>query len=94
MIAVYQEFKAHAELLKKWDELLSERWSQLWKWYIVAMVAAGVSGGLGVIPGLAGVSSAVATLIPLVVPVLRIVYLHKTASCFETLGKEEAKPIE
>ena len=79
----YQEYIGHAEVLEPVDLELSEKWRRLWKWYIGTFLAlfagifvALIFAWLGLLVVLA---SAIGTL---VVSILKLVYLWRTARTF------------
>lgn len=83
MVGEYYEFMGHAEVLRGADRTLSYKWLTLWKWYIGTFL--GMIGGtvLAVMIPLIGLivvlASAVGTL---VISIVKIVYIYKTAGVF------------
>ena len=83
MVGEYYEFMGHAEVLRGADRTLSYKWLTLWKWYICTFL--GMNGGtvLAVMIPLIGLivvlASAVGTL---VISIVKIVYIYKTAGVF------------
>lgn len=83
-VGTYNEMTAHSIILTGIDTELSESWSKLWKWYIGTYCAILGSTILIVIAQLLGVLVLLAAAITLiVVDILRIVYLYKTARIFK-----------
>ena len=85
------ECTSHAEVLEPVDIALSQRWRRLWKWYIGAYLAlfAGIfvtllSAWLGLLVMTA------ATVGSLVVAILKLVYLWRTARTFREYEEMEA----
>ena len=83
LVAKYNEFAAHSDVLLNVDSELSYKWNALWKWYmgcycavfgsILLVIIAPVLGLLVMLSGAIGV---------LVVGILEMVYLYKTAKAF------------
>ena len=85
------ECTSHAEVLEPVDIALSQRWRRLWKWYIGAYLAlfAGIfvtllSAWLGLLVMTAS------TVGSLVVAILKLVYLWRTARAFREYEEMEA----
>ena len=85
------ECTSHAEVLEPVDIALSQRWRRLWKWYIGAYLAlfAGIfvtllSAWLGLLVMTAS------TVGSLVVAILKLVYLWRTARTFREYEEMEA----
>lgn len=90
-VGEYNEYMAHAEVLIDVDRELSEKWRMLWKWYI------GLFGGmigsllvLIIIPLLGALAMLAAAVGVIVVSVLKLVYLYRTAQIFRAYTPEEA----
>ena len=92
LLATYQEYKAHSELVAAKDAGLSRNWSSLFIWEIlvsVATTALTMTATLILVLGEIGTSAVVATitaimkLVSLVLGVLYLVYLHRTRKLFE-----------
>ncbi len=82
----YNEYKAHAAVLTGADNALSEKWETLWKWYIGLLC--GMFGSLLVmlvIPVLGALAILAATIGGLVVSILKLVYLYRTANTFRRI---------
>ena len=91
LVGEYTECTSHAEVLEPVDIALSQRWRRLWKWYIGAYLAlfAGIfvtllSAWLGLLVMTA------ATVGSLVVAILKLVYLWRTARTFREYEEMEA----
>ena len=83
LVGEYQEFEAHSVVLSGVDDDLSEKWTEFWKWYIG--MYAGVFGGLllaFIIPVLGLLVSLAAAIGLIVVGIMRLVYLYRTAKAF------------
>lgn len=83
MIREYNEFMGHAAVLEELDDDLSEKWEVLWKWYIGlflglfgCIIVALLSPFLGTL-SLLGIAIGI-----LVVMILKLVYLFRTAKVF------------
>ena len=91
LVGEYTECTSHAEVLEPVDIALSQRWRRLWKWYIGAYLAlfAGIfvtllSAWLGLLVMTAS------TVGSLVVAILKLVYLWRTARAFREYEEMEA----
>jgi len=85
--AEYHEYMAHASVLEGVATELSEQWKTLWKWYIGLLLA--VLGGLFVmllIPILGVLAILAAAIGVLVISILKLVYLYRTAKLFRQWG--------
>lgn len=82
LFSSYYEFGAHASVLEGVDNLLSEQWRKLWKWMIGATIALviGVIFTIIVIGALVALAAAIAIL---VIGILKLVYLYRTAQAFQ-----------
>jgi hypothetical protein len=94
LVIQYHAIKGHEEILRYADEELSEKWARLWKWYAGGLWAALAGVILSWIPLLGGLVVIIAGGILLVVSVVELLYLHKTAACFETMHQSETKESE
>lgn len=83
LAGVYLEFNAHSAVLAGLDNELSQSWTSLWKWYIGTYGALFGSVLLVVISPLLGLLGTLASAIGLiVVSILKLVYLYRTAKLF------------
>lgn len=83
LVAEYQEFTAHGEVLSQISETLSGKWYRLWKWFIGVYIALIGSVVLMLIFPVLGLLVALAALIGLiVVSILKLVYLYRSAQEF------------
>ena len=83
MVGEYNEYMAHSAVLSGVDNELSEKWEVLWKWYIglflgmlgciLVMLIAPVLGAIAIL------GCAIGTI---VVGILKLVYLYRTAKIF------------
>ena len=83
MVGEYYEFMGHAEVLRSADRTLSYKWLTLWKWYIGTFL--GMIGGtvLAVLIPLIGLIVVLASTVgTLVISIVKIVYIYKTAGVF------------
>lgn len=96
LYATYQQYMAHAEVLVGLDDVLAKKWRALWKWEIgfllgmvgciILLIISGILGALVLIACAIGV---------VVVSILRLVYLYRTAQRFRNFVEErEALPNE
>lgn len=79
----YNEYMAHSDVLADVDRELSEKWSVLWKWYVGTSLALLCSLLLvfisPVLGGLAMIASGIGVI---VVGIMKLVYLYRTAKVF------------
>lgn len=95
LIGEYHEYMGHAEVAGDVDADLSEKWSTLWKWYMGMF--AGLFGGLFVmliIPILGLLVLLAAAIGFLVVSILKLVYLYRTANLFRRYAQTENDTVE
>ncbi len=87
MVAVYQEFMGHAEILSCVDGELSASWESLWKWYIGLYGAIFGSMILVILfPVLGLIAVLLACVGMIIVDILRLVFLYRTAKTFRDYG--------
>lgn len=92
LVSMYFEIFAHAEILRGVDNILGQKWIELWKWTVISMALSLVSGILVIaIAGLAELTLLAATMISLVVTVLKIKYLYDTSKVFKSQAVSEEK---
>ena len=91
LVGEYTECTSHAEVLEPVDIALSQRWRRLWKWYVglflgtfAGILVALFSQWLGLLVMTA------ATVGSLVVAILKLVYLWRTARTFREYEEMEA----
>lgn len=83
MVGKYNEFTAHSIVLQGMDYELSNKWSNLWKWYIGCYGAILGCILLVIIAPVLGLLVMLAALVGLiVVGIVEMVYLYKTAKQF------------
>ena len=83
LVGEYYEFTAHAAVLVGFDDILSDKWTMLWKWYVgfmVGLIASMVV--LLVLPLLGLIAFAVSGIGLFVVGIVKLVYLYRTACVF------------
>ena len=86
-VAKYNEFTAHSIVLTGLDNDLSEKWTKLWKWYLGTYCAIFLGILLLLIVPLLGLLAVLASAIGiLVVSILQLVYLYKTAKAFREIA--------
>ena len=90
----YQEYHAHADVLEGADAELSGKWRTLWKWYIGSMaVLLGCVLVVLIAPAF-GLFVMLAALIAIVVVgIMKLVYLYRTAQWFRSHEPEERKVL-
>ena len=90
LVGVYQEFNAHAEALDGVDDELAEKWRKLWKWNIGLLGALFCCLFLVLVSGLLGALVLIAVSIAIVVvAVLKLVYLYRTAQVFRRYAAQK-----
>lgn len=90
LVSEYNEYKGHAAILVGVDDELSEKWTTLWKWFIGLFL--GMLGCIVVIlilPILGLLALIGAAIGTLVVAVLKLVYLYRTAKFFREYSVAE-----
>ena len=83
IVGEYNEYMAHSAVLSGVDNELSEKWEVLWKWYIGLF--AGIFGSILlmlIIPVLGAIAVIGTTIGTVVVSILKLVYLYRTAKIF------------
>lgn len=83
LVGEYHEYIAHAGVLRDVDAILSQDWRNLWKWYIRMMAA--IIGSIIVmliVPPLGFVGVLVSAIGIVVVSIMKLVYLYRTAKAF------------
>ena len=87
LIGEYNEYQGHAKVLVGADNALSQKWEDLWKWYIRCMLAIIGSVLLLVVFPLLGALLVIAGSIGLlIVEIMKLVFLYQTASVFRKLS--------
>lgn len=89
MVGEYHEYMGHSELLEGVDWELSDKWRKLWKWYIGCFIA--LLGSIVVItfsPFLGLLVTLAATIGVLVIMIVKLVYLYRTAMIFRNWDAE------
>ena len=83
LVGEYYEFTAHAAVLVGFDDILSDKWTMLWKWYVGFMVGLIASMVVLLVLPLLGLIAFAASGIGLfVVGIVKLVYLYRTACVF------------
>lgn len=88
-VGMYFEYTAHSEVLTGVDNNLAEKWTMLWKWHIGTLCA--MLGGVlvtAIVPILGLLVVLAAGLGGIVVAILRLVYLYRTANIFRNYQSE------
>lgn len=87
LIGEYNEYRGHAAVLMGVDIILSEKWRSLWRWYIGMFAVAIGSVFFMVFSLVIGLIVAITALIGLlVVAVMRLICLYRTAKIFRNLS--------
>lgn len=88
LIGAYNEITAHADVLAGLDNRLSDRWTGLWKWHIGIYGAMLGSLLVIVIIPILGLLIIIAAVIGMiVVDIIKLVYLYKTAKAFRNFAQ-------
>lgn len=83
MIGEYHEFMGHTDVLCDVDQILSNKWYKLWKWYVGTFSGIIVGTVLAVMIPLLGLIVVLASTIgTLVVSIVKIVYIYKMSKVF------------
>ena len=83
IVGEYNEYMGHSAVLSGVDNELSEKWEVLWKWYIGLFL--GIFGSillLLIIPVLGAIAVIGTTIGTVVVSILKLIYLYRTAKIF------------
>lgn len=79
----YKEFYGHSTVLRNYDFAFSEKWKNLWKWYLGCNVVIVVSTFLllmgSIVTLIAAILLLVGTIALLVVSIVKLVYLYRMA---------------
>lgn len=87
LVGEYHEMTAHSEVVLAVDAGLAETWSKLWKWTIGMLVGLIVSTFLAFILSVVGLLLMLAASVGgIVVEILKLYYLHRTARAFQMVG--------
>lgn len=82
-VGEYNEYMAHSTVLTGVDNELSEKWEKLWKWYIGLFCAMiGSILVMLIIPILGALVILAAAIGTIVVSIMKLVYLYRTAKIF------------
>ena len=81
----YNEFNAHADVLAGLDNELSDQWRKLWKWMLIATLALMV-GVIFTVMVLGAWVFLAAIIALLVIGILKLVYLFRTAQTFQDVA--------
>ena len=80
LIATYNEFMAHASVMSGIDDMMSKKWSALWTWYVRMLLCfAGSIILMLIIPLIGLVALLGAAIGVVVVSIVKIVYLYRSA---------------
>lgn len=83
LYGTYREYNAHAAMLDGADDTLAENWRKLWKWEIGLLLGLIGCFLLAMIAGILGLLALLADAIGIiVVSILKLVYLYRTAKLF------------
>ena len=84
-VGEYYEFTAHSSVLSGVDSVLPEQWRTLWKWYISLFAVSIGSVLLATLMPIPGILAAlVGSVGILVVSILKLVHLYRTAQAFRS----------
>lgn len=90
-ICEYQEYMGHAEATEEMDPDMAKKWRTLWYWNLGCLCAT-IGGTLLTLIGLliAALIVAVAAIGVLVVSIIKIIFLYRTAKAFREYSEENA----
>ena len=89
MVGSYHEISAHSSVLIGVDYELSEKWDALWKWYVRCMACfIGSILLMLIVPVLGAILLLAAFVGILIVSIVKLVYLYRTAKVFRRLSTE------
>lgn len=89
IIGEYNEYKGHSEILRDVNVLLSEKWDTLWKWFVgMFLVMFGSIAVVFVVPMLGLLFVIVGGIGTIVISIVKLVYLYKTAKVFKEVAAE------
>lgn len=92
LVGEYNEYCAHAEVTRDVDSDLSEKWTRLWKWYIRTYLGLFISIVIVWINSILGLLVALAAMIGIIiVDVLKLVYLYRSAKRFREYSDSESE---
>lgn len=95
LYGTYREYSAHAAMLDGADDGLAENWQKLWKWEIGLLLGLFGCLLLVVIAGLLGLLALLADAVGMiVVSILKLVYLYRTAKLFREHVPSETGRLE
>ena len=83
LIAAYQEYNAHSDVLTEKDPELAKKWGRLFVWIVVSNVLAVPITFLTLLPEIGAMMLAVVGILGAVLNVLYLVYLHRMRKLFE-----------
>ena len=83
LIGEYHEYSAHGAILADWDKELSDKWAVLWKWFVGLYLATFGCIFVALLSPVLGIFSLLGAVVGLiVVAVLKLIYLYRTAKLF------------
>ena len=85
----YSEYMGHSEILRTLDEGMSVKWKRLWRWYMYSlgvMIGSVLLVMLGPVLGITALL--VGTVGALIVGVIKLTYLYRTAKMFREYASE------
>ncbi len=82
IVGQYKEIMAHSAVLRGVDNELSYKWESLWKWFVGSMIGTTLSAFLVLVPIVGVLALLICTITLVVVSILKLVYLYKTAKAF------------
>lgn len=85
----YSEYMGHSEVICALDEEMSVKWKRLWKWFMYSFGLMISSVLLVMLNGMLGITALlVGTIGTLIVSVVKLTYLYRTAKIFREYAKE------
>lgn len=88
-ISMYQEYIGYAEVTEEMDAEMNQKWVRLWYWALAGLLVMATGLILSLFGSLLGALAVLASsVMTIVVAVIKIVYLYKTAKLFREYAEE------
>lgn len=93
IVALYYEYQGHIQALYGVNDILSQKWADLWRWEAIFLALA-VGGTLMItlLTLIAALAAAAGAIGGLVVGIIRLVYLYQSAAAFREYIRMETDP--
>lgn len=88
----YSEYMGHSELICALDEEMAVKWKRLWKWFVYSFGLMISSVLLVMLNGMLGITALlVGTIGTLIVSVMKLTCLYRTAKIFREYATESSR---